>query len=310
MVDRVYNVLFLCTGNSARSILAESILSEEGKGQFLAFSAGSKPNGTVNPFALKVLEAYGYPTEGFRSKSWDEFAVPGAPKMDFIFTVCDSAAGEACPVWPGQPVTAHWGIEDPAAVEGTDIQKEAAFTLAARYMKNRISAFLNLPLESIDKIWLTTRLQAIGRREKVEAEKISPSDEDLTKALQAASLPVDDLEQSGGTFFRFTDRKGQPAGYGGIELHGKNAFLRSITVPQSVQKSGYGTAITRSLLRYAQMAGAESSYLLTTEAAPFFNKLGFKTIPKSDAPPEILATPQASGLCPSSASLMVRSVSL
>ncbi|MHC1550058.1 arsenic resistance N-acetyltransferase ArsN2 [Phyllobacterium sp. K27] len=136
------------------------------------------------------------------------------------------------------------------------------------------------------------------------------SDEELAKALRAASLPIDDLSQSGGTFFRFTDRKGEPAGFGGIELHGKNALLRSIAVPLGMQNAGYGTAITRSLLRYAEMAGAESSYLLTTEAAPFFNKLGFKTIPKSDAPPEILATPQASGLCPSNASLMVRSVSL
>lgn len=142
------------------------------------------------------------------------------------------------------------------------------------------------------------------------AESILSSDEELAKALQEASLPIDDLSQSAGTFFRFTDRKGEPAGFGGIELHGKNALLRSITVPQSIQKSGYGTAITRSLLRYAEMAGAESGYLLTMEAALFFNKLGFKTIAKSDAPPEILATPQASGLCPSTAALMVRSVSL
>ncbi len=310
MADHIYNVLFLCTGNSARSILAESILSAEGKGRFRAFSAGSKPNGAVNPFALKVLEAYGYPTKGFRSKSWDEFAVPGAAKMDFIFTVCDSAAGEVCPVWPGQPMTAHWGIEDPAAVEGTDIQKEAAFSLAARYMKNRISAFLNLPLESVDRLWLATRLHAIGRREKVEAEKISSSDGALEKALRQVSLPIDDLSQSKGTFFRFMNRKGEPAGFGGIELHGKNALLRSIVVPPGLQKSGYGTAITRSLLRYAEMMGAESGYLLTMEAVPFFNKLGFKAIAKSDAPPEILATPQASGLCPSTATLMVRSVSL
>lgn len=165
MTDRIYNVLFLCTGNTARSILAESILSKDGAGRFRAFSAGSQPKGIVNPFALKVLKALDYPTEGFRSKAWDEFAVPGAPVMDFVFTVCDSAAGEACPVWPGQPMTAHWGIEDPAAVEGNDIEKERAFSQAARFMKTRISAFLALPLESIDRMALGTKLRGIGAME-------------------------------------------------------------------------------------------------------------------------------------------------
>ncbi len=163
MPDRVYNVLFLCTGNTARSILAESILTKDGAGRFRAFSAGSRPKGVVNPFALKVLEKAGYPTEGFRSKGWEEFAVPGAPVMDFVFTVCDNAAGEACPVWPGQPMTAHWGIEDPAAVEGSDIQKEAAFVTALRFMKNRIAAFTALPMASIDKMALGNSLREIGR---------------------------------------------------------------------------------------------------------------------------------------------------
>jgi protein-tyrosine-phosphatase len=162
MPDRLFNVLFLCTGNSARSILAESILRKEGAGQFIAYSAGSQPKGAVNPFALKVLEALGYPTDDMRSKSWDEFAVQSAPVMDFVFTVCDNAAGEACPVWPGQPVTAHWGIEDPAAVEGTDLQKEAAFVTAARHLKTRITAFASLPIKSLDKMALTARLRDIG----------------------------------------------------------------------------------------------------------------------------------------------------
>jgi protein-tyrosine-phosphatase len=187
MHDRVYNVLFLCTGNSARSILAESILNTEGKGRFRAYSAGSQPKGEVNPFALKVLDALGYPAEGFRSKSWDEFAEPDAPEMDFIFTVCDSAAGEACPVWPGHPMTAHWGIEDPAAVESIDIEKERAFSLAARYTKNRIMAFLNLKHDSVDRLWLTTKLQAIGRREGLEAEEINSIDTDFETALHVAS---------------------------------------------------------------------------------------------------------------------------
>lgn len=163
--ERVYNVLFLCAGNSARSILAESILNTEGRGSFKAYSAGSQPKGEVNPLALKELAALGYPTIGFRSKSWDEFAEPGAPEMDFIFTVCDSAAGEACPVWIGHPMTAHWGVEDPAAMEGSDIDKGRAFAQAARFLKNRIMAFLSLPLASIDKLALEQHLRLIGAME-------------------------------------------------------------------------------------------------------------------------------------------------
>src|SRR3712207_683557 len=170
MTDRVYNVLFLCTGNTARSILAEGILRKDGAVRFQAFSAGSQPKGVVNAFALKVLESFGYPTEGFRSKSWDEFSGPGAPSMDFVFTVCDSAAGEAGPVWPGHPVTAHWGIEDPAAVEGLDVEKERAFNQAFRFMKNRISAFLSLPVQSLDAEALTTRVRAIGALEGATRE--------------------------------------------------------------------------------------------------------------------------------------------
>lgn len=165
MADRVYNVLFLCTGNTARSVLAEGILRKEGAGRFAAFSAGSQPKGSVNPFAPKVLGAFGYPADGYRSKSWEEFAVPDAPKMDFVFTVCDSAAGEACPVWPGRPATAHWGVEDPAAVEGSDIEKERAFNDAFRFLRNRISAFVALPLASLDALALKKRLQDIGRME-------------------------------------------------------------------------------------------------------------------------------------------------
>ena len=155
-------ILVLCTGNSARSILGESILNKDGRGRFRAFSAGSHPKGVVNPFALKVLKAYGYPAEGFSSKPWEVFAVPGAPVMDFVFTVCDDAAGEACPVWPGQPMTAHWGIEDPARVEGTDIEKEAAFVQAFKYLKNRISIFTALPLKNLSGMALKSKLREIG----------------------------------------------------------------------------------------------------------------------------------------------------
>lgn len=161
-MTKVYNVLFLCTGNSARSILAESILATEGKGLFKAFSAGSHPKGEVHPLALKTLAALGYQNDGFRSKSWDEFAGPHAPEFDFIFTVCDNAAGEACPVWIGHPMTAHWGVEDPAAVDGADFDKQQAFAQAARFLKNRIMAFISLPLASIDKLALESRLKQIG----------------------------------------------------------------------------------------------------------------------------------------------------
>ncbi len=170
MPDRVYNVLFLCTGNSARSIIAETILNKDGAGRFRAFSAGSHPSGQVNPLAIEVLTEEGFPTEGLRSKSWDEFAVPGAPEMDFVFTVCDNAAGEVCPVWPGQPMTAHWGIEDPARVVGTHFQQKAAFITAARYLKNRINAFLSLPLASVDRMALTNHLRDIGRLDGATAK--------------------------------------------------------------------------------------------------------------------------------------------
>lgn len=162
-IGHVYNVLFLCTGNSARSILAESILTKEGGGRFCAFSAGSAPKGEVNPLALQTLSAFGYPTDNLRSKSWLEFAATDAPVMDFVFTVCDSAAGEACPIWPGQPMTAHWGIEDPAAVEGSVIDREAAFNAAFRYLKNRISVFTALPIAKLDHLALGTQLREIGK---------------------------------------------------------------------------------------------------------------------------------------------------
>jgi arsenate reductase (thioredoxin) len=164
MEGQNYNVLFLCTGNTARSILAEGILRKEGAGRFNAFSAGSQPKGVVNPYALKTLAAYGYPAEDFRSKSWDEFAAPTAPVMDFVFTVCDNAAGEACPVWIGQPMTAHWGIADPAAAEGTDVEKAFAFRRAFKELESRIALLINLPIASLDRMKLQESLRAIGKQ--------------------------------------------------------------------------------------------------------------------------------------------------
>lgn len=160
-----YNVLFLCTGNSARSIFGEALIRHWGRDRFRGFSAGSHPKGEVHPLALETLVKYRLPVEGLRSKSWNEFAAPGAPTLHFVFTVCDAAAQEICPVWPGQPMTAHWGIEDPAAVEGTDIEKQRVFNEAFRYLRNCIAAFTSLPLKSIDELALSARLNEIGRME-------------------------------------------------------------------------------------------------------------------------------------------------
>ena len=160
---RIYNVLFLCTGNSARSIIAEALINQWGRGQFKGFSAGSHPRGQVHPIAVELLKRMNLPTEGLRSKSWDEFAVPSAAPLDFVFTVCDNAAGEVCPYWPGQPMTAHWGVPDPAAVEGTDTEKWVAFRDTFTRLDNRIKIFTSLPIASLDRIKLKERLDAIGK---------------------------------------------------------------------------------------------------------------------------------------------------
>jgi arsenate reductase len=163
VTDRIYNVLFLCTGNSARSILAEAILNQIGKGRFRAYSAGSHPAGKVNPYVLEMLAAQNLPVAELRSKSWEEFAAPGAPALDFVFTVCDNAAGEVCPVWPGQPVSAHWGIEDPAAVKGDDAARRHAVHTALQLLNRRISVFINLPFAKLDKMALKQEVDSIGR---------------------------------------------------------------------------------------------------------------------------------------------------
>jgi arsenate reductase len=160
---KTYNVLFLCTGNSARSIIAEAIMNRLGGGKFRAFSAGSQPKGTVHPYALDLLRKLNHDVSAFRSKSWQEFSAPGAPHLDFVFTVCDNAAAETCPVWPGQPMTAHWGIPDPAAVSGTEAEQRFAFADAYRMLNARISIFLSLPLRSLDALALQQRLDAIGK---------------------------------------------------------------------------------------------------------------------------------------------------
>jgi arsenate reductase (thioredoxin) len=170
VVDGVFNVLFLCTGNSARSIIAEAILNKVGSGKFRAYSAGSQPKGAVNPSTVRLLQGLGYDTSGFRSKSWSEFAKPGAPALDFVFTVCDDAAGETCPVWPGQPMTAHWGIPDPAAARGSEAEIALAFSNAYRMLLRRIEIFTALPLASLDRLSLQQKLKDIGRDEGATAK--------------------------------------------------------------------------------------------------------------------------------------------
>jgi arsenate reductase len=160
--DHVYNVLFLCTGNSARSILGEALLNQLGQGRFRGYSAGSMPKGQIHPMTLETLKKAGIASDGYRSKNWEEFAEPDAPVMDFVFTVCDNAAGEACPIWPGHPMTAHWGIEDPAAITTPGFKQEAAFEDALKYMRNRVLAFINLPIASIDRMALGAKLRNIG----------------------------------------------------------------------------------------------------------------------------------------------------
>jgi arsenate reductase (thioredoxin) len=164
MSDRPYNVLFLCTGNSARSILAESILNLKGRGRFSAYSAGSFPTGKVNPLAIDLLRRMDLPTDGLRSKAWDEFAAAGAPPLDFVITVCDNAAGEVCPVWPGQPMTAHWGVADPAAVQGSEFERTQAFREAFRVLERRIDLFTSLPMRTLDRLALSHQIRDIGTR--------------------------------------------------------------------------------------------------------------------------------------------------
>ena len=163
MSQKTYNVLFLCTGNSARSIIAECVLKRLGRGRFRAFSAGSFPKGEVHPYAVELLRRQAFDTDALRSKSWNEFAAPGAPQLDFVFTVCDNARGEVCPIWPGQPMTAHWGMPDPAAAEGNEAERRLAFAETLRMLNNRVGAFVNLPLKSLDKLSLQKQIDGIGR---------------------------------------------------------------------------------------------------------------------------------------------------
>ncbi len=175
MAEQPFNVLFLCTGNSARSVMAEAILNKRGAGKFRAFSAGSQPKGRVHPQTIQLLQSLGYDISGFRSKSWSEFAEPGAPLLDFVFTVCDNAAGEACPLWPGQPMTAHWGVPDPAEAAGSPAEIALAFKEAYRMLERRIAIFVSLPLRSLDQLSLQKKLRDIGRLNEAAAKAAEPT---------------------------------------------------------------------------------------------------------------------------------------
>lgn len=193
MSDKKFNVLFLCTGNSARSIIAECLINRWGNGKFVGYSAGSHPRSEINPFTKRILEKNNFPTDELRSKDWSEFATPDSPEMDFVFTLCDKAAAEVCPVWPGQPMTAHWGTEDPAAVEGLDIEKTTAFQMTFSELEHRISVFVNLPFESLDKLKLQNRLDQIGGNKNQPASRSAdeaPKIRSNARALVAYSFLV------------------------------------------------------------------------------------------------------------------------
>jgi arsenate reductase len=235
MSDKVYNVLFICTGNSARSILAEALMNHLGRGRFKAWSAGSHPSGTVNPFALQTLEGWRIPTDGFRSKSWDEFAQAVAPTLDFALTVCDNAAGEVCPVWPGQPMTAHWGVPDPAAVEGSDEQKAKAFMDVAITLKRRIELMLALPMSSLAGMPLQRQMDRIGKRQ---------ANEHVTNVLILCTHNSARSVLAEGVLNSLAARRGQPvrAYSAGSEPSGRiNPFAL-----QALQKAGVDTTAFRS----------------------------------------------------------------
>ena len=319
-MTRPFNILFLCTGNSARSILAEAIMNRVGAGRFVAYSAGSMPNGVVQPKALELLSRLGYPLEGLRSKSWDEFAAPGAPKLDFVITVCDNAAGEVCPVWPGQPITAHWGMPDPAAATGSAVQIALAFADAYRVLKNRIELLASLPFDKLDGLAIKTGLNAISRQPEIarapddaSLEAISPEDPEsaplfdtLLDWLTAAGLPTGDLAVDEPRYFVLRSSDGRPLAFGGLAGSDADVLLRSLVVDPAQRHSGHGARMLSGLAAIARASGAERLWLLTTDASSWFGSAGWRPLDRSAAPGAVRRFGQFSGVCPDSAALMVR----
>ena len=319
-MSKVYNILFLCTGNSARSILAEAIMNRVGAGKFVAYSAGSFPKGAVHPKALELLGRMGYPTGGLRSKSWDEFAAPGAPQLDFVITVCDDAAGEICPVWPGRPVTAHWGMPDPAAVTGSEALVALAFADAYRVLSNRIRVFASLPFDKLDALALKSRVAAIsGVREVARApddprvEMVSPEApgsqplfDSLIAWLTAAGLPVHDLADDEPRYFVLRGDDGRPLAFAGLCGVGRDLLIRSLVVDPAERGRAFGARMLAGLEGVGRASGAERLWLLTTQAVSWFEARGWRRVDRTLAPPAIAGTGQFARVCPASAALLVR----
>ncbi len=317
-MSRVFNVLFLCTGNSARSILAESLMNHWGKGRFRGFSAGSFPKGTVHPLALELLRGLDLPSDGFRSKSWNEFAAPDAPPMNFVITVCDQAAGETCPVWPGHPIVAHWGVPDPAAVTGSEKERRQAFQDAFTALERRVKALVDSPLEKLDRAAAERALRAIGgtastnQREANVTAHLYDTDElpigeraPLAALLASAALPTVDIDMTPGRFWRFRDARGD-VGFAGLEVCGADALLRSVVVPPERRGQGHGRAILAWMLDQAARLAVHRVFLLTTTAADFFAAADFMRIARDSAPASIRATSEFASLCPETALCMMK----
>jgi len=280
-MSRPVNVLFLCTGNSARSIIAEALLNHEGGGRFRAFSAGSHPRGEVHPAALAVLAGAKIPVAGLRSKSWAEFAESGSPRLDLVITVCGNAAGETCPIWPGSPARAHWDLDDPAAVDGEG--QRAAFEQTLRLLRKRISDLTGRELVRLDR-------DGLG---------------EAAEALRRAGLPFEDLDGPALEVFRLDGEAG-PLGWAALERHGADALLRSVVVAEARRGTGAGGELVARVARRAAGEGVERLWLLTETAAPFFAGLGFAPITRGEAPEPIRRTGEFSGLCPDAAVCMTK----
>lgn len=317
------SILFLCTGNSARSILAEAIMNRIGKGTFVAYSAGSHPKGEVHPQALKLLSRLGYDVSQTRSKPWDDFAAPGGPQLNFIITVCDNAAGEVCPIWPGQPVTSHWGLPDPAAVEGSEAQMALAFADTYRMLHNRIGIFTSLPLEKLSRLALQEKIDTIGKSAEVDVasgdakvQALHPTDptsqpllDKFVDWLQAAKLPISDLADDQPRYFVLKSDSHQALAFGGLVGLGPDQLVRSVVVDPDGRDAGAGTRFLKGLESVALESGAERLWALTGTAAEWFTAAGWSVVDRADAPSEIGKLEQFRSTCPPSARLLTLKLS-